>query len=189
VNFLPSMHKLVHPKVCAGLTLCGLLAAAATTTANAYSGDNFFQFEETPREIEVVVSQATSPAANRFRRGRSNLGADLGEPAAPNSLSGGANISWNASAGCLNGQLRAVLAEVAANFGAITVNSTCRSHSHNAAVGGAAHSYHLGGNAVDFRVHGNVAAVSNYLNTRVGGFKHSGGGLFHIDTGPRRPMN
>jgi hypothetical protein len=182
------MHKLVHPKVCAGLTLCGLLAAAATS-ANAESQDKFFQFDETPAQSEVATSPATNQAANRFRRGRSNLGADLGEPTTPKSLSGGANISWLANAGCLNDHLRAVLAEVAANFGAITVNSTCRSHGHNAAVGGAAHSYHLGGNAVDFRVHSNIAAVSAFLHTRVGGLKHSGGGLFHIDTGPRRPMH
>jgi Peptidase M15 len=171
------------------LTLCGLLAAAATSTANAESADKFFQFDEVPTQSEVSANPTAKLAITRFRDGRSNLGADLGAPPVPKSLSGGTNISWNANAGCLNGQLRAVLAEVAANFGAITVNSTCRSHGHNAAVGGAAHSYHLGGNAVDFRAHGNVAAVSNYLNARVGGFKHSGGGLFHIDTGPRRPMN
>jgi Peptidase M15 len=186
VNFLPSMHKAVHPKVRASLTLCGLLVAATPSTTNAEPTDKFFQFDEAPLRAEATAS---TTAATRFRRGRSNLGADLGEPTAPASLSGGANISWHASAGCLNRQLHAVLAEVAANFGAITVNSTCRSHGHNAAVGGAAHSYHLGGNAVDFRVHGNVAAVSSFLSARVGGFKHSGGGLFHIDTGPRRPMH
>jgi hypothetical protein len=27
-----------------------------------------------------------------------------------------------------------------------------------------------------------------YLRSTVGGLKHYGGGLFHIDTGPRRPM-
>jgi hypothetical protein len=186
VVFLSMMHKRVRPKMRSGLALCGLLAAAAaTTTVHAESQDKFFQFDAAP----VQVERSVSPAETRFRRGRSNLGADLDEPPAPKSLSGGANISWHANAGCLNGQLRAVLAEVAVNFGAITVNSTCRSHGHNAAVGGAAHSYHLGGNAVDFRVHENVAAVAVFLNTRVGGVKHSGGGLFHIDTGPRRPMH
>jgi hypothetical protein len=28
--------------------------------------------------------------------------------------------------------------------------------------------------------------VAAYVRSRVGGFKHYGGGLFHIDTGPRR---
>jgi Peptidase M15 len=176
-----TMRNSTHPKVCAGLNLCALIAVVFTlgllpaTDANAES-DQFFSFSD-------------EPAARRLRHGRSNLGADLGEPEKPKSLSGGTNISWNANADCLNDGLRAVIAEVAAIYGAVTVNSTCRSHGHNAAVGGAAHSYHLTGNAVDFRVHGNVAAAASFLNSRVGGLKHSGDGLFHIDTGPRRPMN
>ena len=66
------------------------------------------------------------------------------------------------------------------------VNSTCRSHGHNARVGGAPKSYHLSGDAADFRVFGNVSATYSFLQSRVGGLKHYGGGLFHIDTGPRR---
>ena len=38
------------------------------------------------------------------------------------------------------------------------------------------------------RVHGNVRSALAYLRGAVGGLKHYGGGLFHIDTGPRRPM-
>jgi Peptidase M15 len=171
----------VCPKIYSGLNLCAALALGlglAAITAPAANAENepFFKFNDAP------------VTAERMRQGRSDLGADLSD-SKPESLSGGTNISWNADAGCLNSELRAVLAEVAANYGAITVNSTCRSASHNAAVGGAGHSYHLSGDAVDFRVHGNVAAVANFLNGRVGGFKNSGGGLFHIDTGPRRPMN
>jgi ribosomal protein L37AE/L43A len=49
-------------------------------------------------------------------------------------------------------------------------------------------SYHLSGDAVDLRVFGNIGAT--YASSRghgsVGGLKHYGGGLFHIDTGPRR---
>ena len=65
---------------------------------------------------------------------------------------------------------------------------SCRSRSQNRAAGGADSSYHLSGEAVDFRVHGSVGAVYAYLtsNGNVGGLKHYGGGLFHIDTGPRR---
>lgn len=98
------------------------------------------------------------------------------------------NISWSASSGCLNGTLRSVIHQVANNYGSLRVNSTCRSASHNRRVGGATHSHHLGGNAVDFRVFGNVASVASFLRSHgsVGGFKHYGGGLFHIDTGPRR---
>jgi hypothetical protein len=187
VSFIPLMRRLVHPKVCAGLKLCALVTIAATA-AKSEPNDQFCQFDESAGQA-TVRPQSASRSVQQFRRGRSNLGAPMNEPEAPKSLSGGTNITWNASAGCLNVRLRQVLAEVATNYGAITVNSTCRSHGHNAAVGGAAHSYHLGGNAVDFRAHGNVAAVAAYLNVNVGGFKHSGGGLFHIDTGPRRPMH
>jgi uncharacterized protein YcbK (DUF882 family) len=126
---------------------------------------------------------ANQPAGRKPLAGRSNLGADFDGDGAS------AAINWQANAGCLNSDLKSVLAEVVASYGPITVNSTCRSASHNAAIGGAEHSYHLNGNAVDFRVHGNVAGAAAFLSGRVGGYKHSGGGLFHIDTGPRRAMN
>lgn len=102
------------------------------------------------------------------------------------SLSGG--VSWSASAGCLDSSLKSVIYNVASKFGSLRVNSTCRSKSHNRAVGGAHRSKHLTGDAVDFRVFGNVGAVYAYLrsNGNVGGLKHYGGGLFHIDNGERR---
>jgi hypothetical protein len=109
------------------------------------------------------------------------------DPSRSRSLSGG-SIRWIASAGCLAPRLRAVLARVAANFGPVTVNSTCRSRRHNARVGGATRSYHLTGNAVDFRVRSNFRGVLSFLlrQRAVGGYKHYGRGVFHIDTGPRR---
>jgi hypothetical protein len=110
---------------------------------------------------------------------------------APNlgpSLSGGA-ISWVANSGCLNPTLRAVIAEVASTFGRVTVSSTCRGHRHNARVGGARHSHHLSGRAVDFRVHGASArSVYSFLRNHasVGGLKLYRRGFFHIDLGSRR---
>jgi Peptidase M15 len=103
------------------------------------------------------------------------------------SLSGGA-VRWVASSGCLNSGLRSVIASVASSFGPVTVNSTCRSRGHNARVGGARRSQHLTGNAADFRVRGNWRGVWAFLrsSSMVGGLKHYGGGLFHIDTGARR---
>ncbi len=103
------------------------------------------------------------------------------------SLSGG-SVNWTADAGCLNGTLRGIVGSLASNFGPVTVNSTCRSKSHNRSVGGAPKSYHLDGEAVDFRIHSNISAAYASLrdNGNVGGLKHYGGGLFHIDTGPRR---
>lgn len=104
-----------------------------------------------------------------------------------NSLTGNA-ITWQAASGCTPAALRSVLANVAGNFGPVTVTSTCRGRVQNRAAGGAGGSYHLSGEAVDFRVRGSIGAVYAYLNSKgnVGGLKHYGGGLFHIDTGPRR---
>jgi Peptidase M15 len=98
------------------------------------------------------------------------------------------NVNWVASSGCLNGTLRSVLNNLAASYGSITVSSTCRSASHNRRVGGAPRSMHLSGDAADFRIHGNVGAAYASLrsNGSVGGLKHYGGGLYHIDTGARR---
>ena len=100
----------------------------------------------------------------------------------------GAPIRWVASPDCLAAPLRTVLVELAQSFGHLQVNSTCRSHRHNARVGGAKRSFHLTGQAADFRVSSSPRAVLAFLRARgdVGGLKHYGGGLFHIDTGPRR---
>ncbi len=108
--------------------------------------------------------------------------------APPTGSATGGGIRWSASSSCLNGRLASIVGQVAANFGPVTVNSTCRSRRHNARVGGARRSKHLTGDAVDFRVRGNTRAVYAYLKShgQVGGLKHYGGGLFHIDTGPRR---
>lgn len=94
---------------------------------------------------------------------------------------------WHASRGCLNPTLRRIVGQVAKRFGPVTVNSTCRSARRNAAVGGARHSHHLRGNAVDFSVKGNARAVQAYLRNQksVGGLKFYGS-HFHIDGGPRR---
>jgi hypothetical protein len=104
------------------------------------------------------------------------------------SVAGGGGITWQASASCLDGRLASVIRSVAANCGSVRVSSTCRSRSRNARVGGARKSFHLTGDAADFRVFGPVRQVYAFLRSHgsVGGLKHYGGGLFHIDTGPRR---
>lgn len=107
---------------------------------------------------------------------------------ASRAVTGGGGVSWVANSGCLTGSLRSVIYGIASSFGSVTVTSTCRSAGHNRRVGGAPRSLHLSGNAADFRVHGNVSAAYASLRSSgsVGGLKHYGGGLFHIDTGARR---
>jgi len=118
-----------------------------------------------------------------------SLGATLHAPD-PSTSPGlsGSPIHWRASASCLASPLRAILDLVAAEFGPLTVNSTCRSRRHNARVGGASRSYHLTGSAVDFRVRSSYGEVLAFLSRlrSVGGLTHYGSGVFHIDTGPRR---
>lgn len=150
------------------------------------------------RRMKQAIDRDERPAQRRHARGKSRSKhapvrvASLGAthvPAAPRperSISGGGGIRWVASSSCLNGTLRGVLAQIAARFGAVTVNSTCRSRRHNARVGGASRSMHLTGDAADFRIRGNWGAASGFIRSLVGGFKHYGGGLFHIDTGSRR---
>lgn len=98
----------------------------------------------------------------------------------------GRRINWVANNTCLPDRLRTAIAYVAQNFGRVRVNSTCRSPRHNRRVGGARRSWHLKGRAADIRVFGNIGKTARYLRRVVGGFKHYDGGLFHIDTGPRR---
>ncbi|MFN0219428.1 MAG: YcbK family protein [Hyphomicrobium sp.] len=131
----------------------------------------------------------TEPARFKGKRvkvaalGKSYYPAEISKPAVT-----GGGVRWVASSGCLDGALKSILYTIAASYGPVTVSSTCRSRNRNRAVGGAHRSKHLTGDAADFRVHGNVRAVYAYLRSSgsVGGLKHYGGGLFHIDNGARR---
>ena len=143
------------------------------------------------RSHHVAVDASDDDSAPRARRTRTarlktNSDDDSGGYAARPKVGGG-HVSWVASGGCLPGELRSVISGVS-QYGQVVVSSTGRGHSHNAAVGGAKGSYHLSCQAADFRVHGNVASAASYLRNHgsVGGFHHYGGGLFHIDTGPKR---
>jgi Peptidase M15 len=139
------------------------------------------------KTASVPRAQRTSSATRRSRGVQvASLGGSGYSAPKPRSLGGGGGINWIASASCLNGTLRGIVSHVASNYGSVTVNSTCRSNERNRRVGGAPKSYHLSGDAVDFRVHGNVSGAVAYLSGRSGGYKHMGGGLFHVDTGPTR---
>jgi uncharacterized protein YcbK (DUF882 family) len=128
--------------------------------------------------MAVLMVNPPSAQASRHPDAAANIRAPLSD----------GMVRWRSSANCLNATLRRVLGEVAATLSPVTVNSTCRSARHNAAVGGAPRSYHLGGHAVDFRVNGKVGPVLAFLRSQkpVGGLKHYADGHIHIDTGPRR---
>ena len=176
--------------------------ARADGSLETLSGGQFTRFgADAVRSAEGSVGRRTASRSSdddtgtsRGRRGRGRQvaslggGAELSAPRPQGSLSGGGNVRWAANSGCLNGTLRGVVAAVAANYGSVTVSSTCRSRGENSRSGGAPKSYHLSGDAVDFRVSGNIAGAAAYLSGLGGGFKHYGGGLFHVDTGPRRPF-
>lgn len=144
------------------------------------------------RRISSGKHKKTRKAASSKRRKGVRV-ASLGHGYQPKaefgrSLSGG-GVKWVANSGCLNARLKSIIHQVASNFGPVTVNSTCRSRRHNARVGGARHSHHLSGNAVDFRVHGRGGrGVYAFLRSHpsVGGLKFYRRGFFHIDTGSRR---
>jgi hypothetical protein len=187
--------------------VAAFFAASTTTAEAAYDattwsgyGDHGYVGKAKPqrkssfsRGIRKQVVRSERRSRKVARSGKGKRYAALGSTATDAvalkpSLGGGGGIRWAASSGCLNGTLRSVVAQVAASYGSVTVNSTCRSRRHNARVGGAHRSHHLTGNAVDFRVRGNYRGVVAFLRSQggVGGVKHYGGGLFHIDTGPRR---
>jgi hypothetical protein len=144
---------------------------------------------------ERIVAPMIELGQPRLRRTPSGIQlASLGGEAERSGKEGRSSLSgemvrWGAPSFCLDGTLREVINQVAAIFGPVRVNSTCRSRSRNAKVGGAPRSKHLTGDAADFSVRSNKRGVLAYLqkNPSVGGLKLYGGdGHFHIDTGPRR---
>lgn len=156
-----------------------------TRSAKRHAGKRRYR-TTTSRKARFGQKRRASRSTKRSYRSSSKRKA-YSSYAPSRSLTGG-GVRWVASAGCLAGSLKSVVYQVASKFGPVTVNSTCRSKARNRAVGGAGKSKHLSGQAVDFRVAANVSAVYAYLKSTgsVGGLKHYGGGLFHIDTGPRR---
>ena len=155
------------------------------------ASDKWITLGDSPRAEEV---EQTRPRANpdMLLEPPGIRLASLGREIAPSSQLAPSlareTVSWKASSACLNPALRRVVGEVAARFGQVRVSSTCRDHRQNARVGGAKRSFHLSGNAADFRVERNARLVLAFLSARraVGGLKHYGGGRFHVDTGPRR---
>ncbi len=101
---------------------------------------------------------------------------------------GSITLRASAPTNCLPGDLREVVADVAARFGPVSVESTHRTRGHNRRAGGAGGSMHLACRAVDFRVRARARGVMAYLSARpeVGGLKVYRSGIIHIDNGSRR---
>ena len=163
-------NNAVLPKLRSG-TRAALLAAGFVLTSISAS---------------LAATDATTNNAPAIKL--ASLGGNEVAPAKRSSSDGA--VRWGASPACLDSRLRQVINQVASNFGPVKVNSTCRSRTHNARVGGATRSKHLTGDAVDFSVSSNKPAVLGWLRRQpsVGGLKlYAGGrGHFHIDTGQRR---
>jgi hypothetical protein len=138
-------------------------------------------------EIHQPKKKLGIGTANRVASRTQDVPSSSSSPPAKKSVTGGSGrINWAASSRCVPARLRNAIHYVARNFGRVRVNSTCRSRSRNRRVGGASSSYHLKSQAADLRVFGNIRAAARYLRNVAGGYKHHGGGLFHIDTGPKR---
>ena len=178
--------------------LFGLQAIVAIATAAIVQADpapaaleGAWHHATTVEAQMIAPQEALAPTAQPALPGRWSLGGPLQAPAphevAPVTAAG---ITWHAPSACVPVALRKILAGVVAHFGPIAVTSTCRPTPLNKAVGGADHSYHLTGEAIDFRVPATAVPDAVYAHLAqtagVGGLKHYGDGLFHIDNGPRR---
>lgn len=132
--------------------------------------------------------RANDPAATGSLPAASTLGARNLSGFQAHVAQGIITLRASAPTGCLPGDLRAVVADVAARFGPVSVESTHRSQGRNWRAGGARQSLHLSCRAVDFRVRSRVRGVMAYLRSRaeVGGLKIYGNGIIHIDNGSRR---
>jgi hypothetical protein len=180
--------------VTAALTPTGLRAEPNWAEELVFKAQKEAEASVRRSSVRVASLGAAAYAEERASRPRRASIAQEDRPQSSRRNSGGplsssaGNVSWVASAACLESSLRGVIVNIASSYGPVRVSSTCRSSSRNRSVGGAGKSYHLTGNAADFRVFAAVSSVYASLrsNGSVGGLKHYGGGLFHIDTGPRR---
>ncbi|MFC4172203.1 YcbK family protein [Microvirga sp. GCM10011540] len=175
----PRFHQAVSLVFVTGALMAGALSAPAL----AEGGD-------------APTSQyANLPPQNRLDPGATGSLPSPGNPALRNLSSfysfverGAILVRASAPTKCLPGDLREVVAAVAAKFGPVSVESTHRSRTRNRKAGGARQSLHLACRAIDFRVRTRARGVMAYLRSRpeVGGLKVYRNGIIHIDNGQRR---
>ena len=89
---------------------------------------------------------------------------------------------------CLPPEFKALLGELAARFGRVSVVSTTQLHTDNHSRGSVRHRMHQACRAVDLRVEGDNRAVLRYLRSRpeVSGLNTYRNDLIHIDYAERR---
>lgn len=92
---------------------------------------------------------------------------------------------------CLAPGLKSVLQDVQARFGTVTLVSTTHLHTDNHTKGSVRHKLHSDCMAVDFKVAGDLGAVTAYLRTRseVAGINtYKNNGVIHIDAAQTRTV-
>jgi len=158
-----------------------LLTAMLLLPAHAESGDGpAVQYASLPETDRAKDPSATGSLPDVTRRNLKGFYAHVQQ--------GSITLRESAPTNCLPGDLREVVADVAARFGAVSVESTHRSRSRNWRAGGARQSLHLSCRAIDFRVRTRTRGVMAYLRSHpeVGGLKIYRNGIIHIDNGTRR---
>ena len=110
----------------------------------------------------------------------------ISEPAASASP-----LSATVPTACLPSDLLNVLQDIEARFGPVTLVSTTHLHTDNHSRGSARHKLHAECKAVDFKVKGDVRAVTAYLRSRpevagINSFRNNG--VIHIDHNEHRKV-
>jgi type IV secretory pathway VirB10-like protein len=133
-----------------------------------------------PASAPQVVAALTLPAAEAAPQPPSVQPA----PAAPAPVA-------SAPTDCLPSDLRAVLSDLEARFGTVTLVSTRELHTENHTRGSVRHKLHADCKAVDFKIKADPKAVTAYLRSRpeVAGINQYGNnGVFHIDHNGQRKV-
>ena len=141
-----------------------------------------------PALIEASAARATQRAESP------TVAASVGSPApparppetvTPSAVTRGAlKIAAGVTAECLPGELRSVLADVAARFGAVTVVSTDQLHTSNHSSGSIREKLHHDCKAADIRAErGRIDEIKAYLRSRRGivGVESYRNGIIHLD--------
>jgi len=177
-------NPLAHRALTFALATSALLFGASAAPVNAESGQEpTIQYVNLPSNDRLRDPAATGSLPDVTKQGFRNLSAFY-----VHVNQGSIILRASAPTHCLPGDLREVVADVAARFGRVSIESTHRSRGRNWRAGGARHSLHLSCRAIDFRVRARATGIMAYLRSRpeVGGLKIYRNGIIHIDNGQRR---